>query len=420
MDTEKLSFKSAAKKVLDRTTEPMSAAEITRIAIDEEMLESSGRTPDATMAAQIYTDILKDKNSPFIKVGRGLFSLRSKTALINTPAYIIENQNELTKAKLKSILHSLDPFQFEFLVGDLLQKIGYENVTVTKRSGDKGIDIIANLTVGGITNVKTAIQVKRYAVSNKVTGATVAQLRGSAEVDQRGLVITTSDFTKDAIIESQAQNKMPVSLVNGDKLISLLIKYEVGIKKEELFILSIDEAYFQNYTSETSKLSDSGKSRSIWPLPGGVSNYLETLNLFMEQILKLNNSKKGLSKWYLSNFDSVKSENTTLSYINVPRNLGLTSYENDIYSLTTDGHKYYESKDKGFLYEVISKNIVAFDDIYEYLKNSPNPVSENEILEFVNENFDVDWTTFAQVTFRLLWLTNLHKVAKTSSGYIAK
>lgn len=60
---------------------------------------------------------------------------------------------------------------------------------------------------GGITNVKTVIQAKRYSIANKVSGATITQLRGSAEVDQRGLVITTFDFTKDAIEESKASNK---------------------------------------------------------------------------------------------------------------------------------------------------------------------------------------------------------------------
>ena len=56
----------------------------------------------------------------------------------------------------------------------------------------------ANLTVGGLTNVKTVIQVKRYKKGNNISGKYITQLRGSAEVDQRGLIITTSDFTKDA------------------------------------------------------------------------------------------------------------------------------------------------------------------------------------------------------------------------------
>ena len=162
----------------------------------------------------------------------------------------------------------MDPFQFEHLVAELLRKIGYENVEVTKRSGDKGIDVKGNLTVGGLTNVKTVIQVKRYKKGNNISGKYITQLRGSAEVDQRGLIITTSEFTKDAINESKAINKMPVALVNGSKLIELLYKYKVGVKEEVVSVYSIDSELFENELSDTtSKLTDN-KNRSIWPLPG--------------------------------------------------------------------------------------------------------------------------------------------------------
>lgn len=398
----------------------MTAAEITKIAIEENLIDSSGETPHATMAAQIYVDINKDKNSQFRKVGRGLFTLKKKSDVPNSPLLIIENQNELTKQRLKELLHSMDPFQFEYLAADLLQKIGYENVTVTKRSGDKGIDVIANLTVGGITNVKTVIQVKRYAASNKINGAVITQLRGSAEVDQRGLVITTSDFTKDGIDEAQAPNKMPVSLVNGDKLIQLLIKYGVGVKKEELFVLSLDESYFQNYSSEETGTIDSEKSRVIWPLPGGITSYVETLNEFLAQVYNGNNTKKGLIKWYLDNFENVTSEGTAQGYINVPKNMGLTRFEKGVYSLTADGEKYFTSKSKEQLYKIIAKNILAFDDIYEYLKTSSIPLNEEEILNYLKGNFDIEWTTFAQLNFRLLWLINLDKIIKSDNGFTFK
>ncbi len=420
MIDKKISFKKAAIRILERTDKPMTAAEITKIAIEENLIDSSGETPHATMAAQIYVDINKDKNSQFRKVGRGLFTLKKKSDVPNSPLLIIENQNELTKQRLKELLHSMDPFQFEYLAADLLQKIGYENVTVTKRSGDKGIDVIANLTVGGITNVKTVIQVKRYAASNKINGAVITQLRGSAEVDQRGLVITTSDFTKDGIDEAQAPNKMPVSLVNGDKLIQLLIKYGVGVKKEELFVLSLDESYFQNYSSEETGTIDSEKSRVIWPLPGGITSYVETLNEFLAQVYNGNNTKKGLIKWYLDNFENVTSEGTAQGYINVPKNMGLTRFEKGVYSLTADGEKYFTSKSKEQLYKIIAKNILAFDDIYEYLKTSSIPLNEEEILNYLKGNFDIEWTTFAQLNFRLLWLINLDKIIKSDNGFTFK
>ena len=125
-----------------------------------------------------------------------MFALKKQTESAKSPLLAIQNQNELVKKKLIEKIQEMDPFQFEYLTAELLRKIGYENVDVTKRSGDKGIDVVGNLTVGGLTNVKTVIQVKRYKTGNNISGKYITQLRGSAEVDQRGLIITTSDFTK--------------------------------------------------------------------------------------------------------------------------------------------------------------------------------------------------------------------------------
>lgn len=417
--SKSLSFKEAAILILGRYSEPKTAKEITDIAIDEGLIETSGSTPEATMAAQIYTEINRNKATRFKKVGRGLFTLVEKNESANSPHFAIHNQNEKVKKVLLERLTSMDPFQFEYLVADLLKKIGYENVTVTRRTGDKGIDVVANLTIGGITNVKTVIQVKRWGLANKIDGKIITQLRGSAEVDQRGLVITTSEFQKSAIEESKAPNKMPVSLVNGAKLIDLLIKHGVGIKKDTLTVLSIDSEYFENDSGASDKKLDTDKSRVIWPLPGGITSYIDTLNKLLEEIETGNTSKKGLISWVLRNFENVKSEKTTWGYINVPRNMGLIDFKDGKCFLTDDGRKYLESKDLSILYETISKNILAFDDIYQFLKTVKTPQNEEQILEYLKENFDIEWTTFAQVNFRLLWLENLKKIRNNDEGYTA-
>ena len=72
----------------------------------------------------------------------------------------------------------------------LLTEIGFENVEVTGRTGDGGLDVQAELTVGGITRVKTAIQVKRW--KHNVPGKVIRELRGALTTDQRGLVWTHS------------------------------------------------------------------------------------------------------------------------------------------------------------------------------------------------------------------------------------
>ncbi|MCG8455741.1 MAG: HTH domain-containing protein, partial [Holophagales bacterium] len=154
-----VSFKEAARIVLQSSDQPMSAKEITSIALKGGLLETEGQTPEATMAAQLYVDIKRNRRTSFRKVGKGLFTLKKKAGSIESPVLLLDEQNRRVRKDLGERLFAVDPFQFEFLIADLLQKIGFENIEVTARSGDKGIDIVANLTVGGVTNVKTVVQV---------------------------------------------------------------------------------------------------------------------------------------------------------------------------------------------------------------------------------------------------------------------
>ncbi len=418
MSVKTFSFKEAAKQILKSENEPLTAKEIVDLAFQKEILSTEGKTPEATMAAQLYVDINQNKKTIFKKVGKGKFSLRKQTESPSTPLLLIDKQNSLVKNALMQKLYGMDPFQFEFLVADLLKKIGYENVEVTKRSGDKGIDVVANLTMDGITNVKTIIQAKRFKKGNNISGRIITQLRGSAEVDQRGLVISTSDFTKDAIRESKAPNKMPVSLINGDKLLSLLIKFGVGIKTEKVSLYSIDNEYFENEEVTEKRQTDTFKNRGLWPLPGGISSYIETLFKYLQAVNDGTNTRTELIKWYIKNFDNVKSEKAANGYINVPRSMGLTKLENGKVQLTEVGQEILTKKDLDLLYDTISNNILAFDDIVEFMKTSKEVQTEQSILEYLKENFDIEWSTFAQVNFRLLWLVNLRKIKKTDEGYV--
>jgi HJR/Mrr/RecB family endonuclease len=413
----KLSFKDAAIRILGVTGEPMSARDITDRAIADGLIETTGKTPAATMAAQLYVDINKGK-SRFRKVGKGRFALKDQSGSASSADVIIQSQNELVRESLKKRLWAMDAYQFEFLVADLLQKIGYDNVEVTKRSGDKGIDIVADLTLDGVTNVKTVVQVKRYAESNRVQGSTITQLRGSAEVDQRGLVITTSDFTKGAREEARAPNKMPVALVNGEKLVSLLIQHGVGVTTETVTLYSVDSEYFENVETPSSQRAGGGaKNRALWPLPGGTSTYVETLYRFLAAVQRGVNTKEDAVKWFIETFDTVNSENTAGGYVNVPRSMGLISLEDGRIALTDTGKAFCETSDPRVVFDAMAANVLGVEDILEFLSTAGEPQDEETILEFLRDNLDIEWTTFAQVNFRLQWLANLGKVHKTPNGY---
>ena len=70
-ENQKLSFKEAAIQILKSENEPLSAKEIVDIAFQKGLLSTEGKTPEATMAAQIYVDIDRNKKTKFKKIGRG-------------------------------------------------------------------------------------------------------------------------------------------------------------------------------------------------------------------------------------------------------------------------------------------------------------------------------------------------------------
>jgi len=80
----------------------------------------------------------------------------------------------------------------------------------------------------------------------------VTQLRGSLQVHQQGIIITTSDFTKDARREAVAANKTRIGLINGDELIDLLVKHQVGVVKRTLEVTVLDDEYWSELIGQSS------------------------------------------------------------------------------------------------------------------------------------------------------------------------
>ena len=205
---------------------------------------------------------------------------------------------------------------------------------------------------------------------------------------------------------------MEKSLLN-----ELLFKYKVGVKEDVVSVYSIHSELFENEISDSVMTGINNKNKSIWPLPGGVNSYLETLDSLLEKINSSKSTRNELINWFLKNFDNVSSRKTANGYLNVPRNMGLIDFKNSFCYLTNEGQEYLRTKDVGFLYKIVSDNILAFEEVYQLLITSKESKSEQEILDYVNQNFDVEWSTYAQVNFRLRWLINMNKVEKTPNGF---
>lgn len=118
------------------------------------------------------------------------------------------------REQLLDYLKATPPASFEILIQILLETLGYEEAAVVGKSGDGGVDVAAVLRLHGMTSVPTVIQVKRWAKPVPATSsASSAAYSGESEAPRRPArrraraAITTSRFTKEAVIEASAAGK---------------------------------------------------------------------------------------------------------------------------------------------------------------------------------------------------------------------
>jgi restriction system protein len=156
----------------------------------------------------------------------------------------VEKFNKQQRENMRSFLETqISPIQFEKLISDLLVAMGYDDVLVTAPTNDKGVDVTA-VSQQGITTVKEVIQVKKQ--SGNVQRPVLDSLRGSLHRFDafQGTIITLSDFAKGAKDAAYEKGAAPITLINGEKLIDMLIENELIISKKKIEYLTIDETYF--------------------------------------------------------------------------------------------------------------------------------------------------------------------------------
>jgi len=151
------------------------------------------------------------------------------------------------REELMNALLKMEPAAFERLIQRLLRESGFIQVEVTGRSGDGGIDGKGIMRLGGLLSFHVIFQCKRYRGS--VSAGQVRDFRGAmvGRAD-KGLLITTGNFTKDANREATRDGAPAIDLVDGDQLVEKLRELALGVqtKKIEVEQVTIDSTWFAN------------------------------------------------------------------------------------------------------------------------------------------------------------------------------
>lgn len=230
---KRLSFVDAAADVLQRhgKAQPMHYRDITQHVLEEGLVKTSGKTPEATLYAQIITENSraekKGKPVRFIRHGKGMVSLAA--SLEPGVQQEIAKHNAESEEQMLQQLRELDPSEFEQLIGELLRALGITDVEVTAYHGDKGIDATGVYELARGLEVRIAVQAKRQ--QQNVGRPVVQSLNGSIKPHQQGLIITSSDFASSAKTEAARDDKPLVWLINGKQLVKLLIANDIGARR---------------------------------------------------------------------------------------------------------------------------------------------------------------------------------------------
>ncbi len=147
------------------------------------------------------------------------------------------------KENLISVLLNIDPSAFERLCQRLLRESGFVQVEVSGKSGDGGIDGKGIVRINGFLSFHVFFQSKRY--KGSVGSGDVRDFRGAMQGRaDKGLFITTGNFTREAIKEATRDGAPPIDLIDGDQLCDKLKEFNLGVKTELIEDITINPEWF--------------------------------------------------------------------------------------------------------------------------------------------------------------------------------
>ncbi|WP_420627934.1 restriction endonuclease [Candidatus Leptofilum sp.] len=172
------------------------------------------------------------------KVKRFVRSLDKKERNSSEESETLEDELSWKEELLETLL-KMDPSAFERLTQRLLRESGFIQVEVTGKSGDGGIDGKGIMRLGGLLSFHVIFQCKRY--KGSVSVSHIRDFRGAmvGRAD-KGLFITTGNFTRDAEKEATRDGAPAIDLIDGDLLAEKLKELNLGIQTKLVSVEKVD------------------------------------------------------------------------------------------------------------------------------------------------------------------------------------
>lgn len=249
---KRLTIADAAAFVMRQKERPLSPAEVYGAIIEGQLYKFNTDDPVSIVRTQIrrrcvgleFPSALPNKLFKATNDGRYTLASTKKgqqvdldepPALIHQLVHLQQEHERQVRIRVLEALKALPPHSFELFAERLLRAYGFEEVVVTRRSRDGGIDGHGRLPIG-LTHVSVAFQCKRY--TDKAVGReAIDAFRGAASgLHEQGYFFATSRFTADAVECQRRPGAVPIALFDGEKIVDIMFAKRFGVAFRELQI----------------------------------------------------------------------------------------------------------------------------------------------------------------------------------------
>jgi restriction system protein len=231
-------------------------------------ISAEGKTVLAGNPEKIDQDLLKQfpQFVEFLSRTKGQSGTAAPEAATDTPEMSSTPDEQITSASLTLTVALRDSVLarvlemsasfFEKLIVDLLLKMGYGGSQAEAGehlggTGDGGVDGVIREDQLGLDRVY--LQAKKYKPGNVVGSEAVQAFIGAliGKGAQKGVLITTSTFSKQAVAVASQAGSLRLVLIDGEELTRLMVRFNVGVRiARTVEIKRIDLDYFEDGDTE--------------------------------------------------------------------------------------------------------------------------------------------------------------------------
>jgi len=153
-----------------------------------------------------------------------------------------EEAKEQAQSSIDEYLHAINGYDFQKLVADLLQAMGYHVTWIAPPGKDGGVDIIVYTDPLGTQGPRIKVQVKQQ--QKAVSEPELKSFMANIGQHDSGIYVCTGGFTKDAYIFARSQESKRVMLIDTDKLVHLWIEFIPKLSDQAWQRLPLTPIYF--------------------------------------------------------------------------------------------------------------------------------------------------------------------------------